>query len=36
MYKANLSEIKGCVEERPSRYEDIEEIIKLREKLNKK
>lgn len=36
MYKANLDEIKGCVEERPSRLEDVEEIIKLREKFNKK
>ena len=30
MYLANLNEIKSCVDERPSRLEDVEEIIKLR------
>ncbi len=30
---ANLNDIKNCVEERPSRLEDVEEIVLLKEKL---
>ena len=36
MYKANLNEIKSCVDERPSRFEDVDQIITLKEKLLKK
>jgi hypothetical protein len=36
MYQQNIQSIKSCIEDRPSRLEDIEEIIQLREKLCKK
>jgi hypothetical protein len=36
MHKANLIEIKSCVDERPSRYEDVDQILTLKEKLLKK
>ena len=36
MHKANLIEIKSCVDERPSRFEDVDQILTLKEKLIKK
>ena len=36
LYSNNLLDIRACIENRPSRSEDLEEIVALREKLNKK
>ncbi len=36
LYEYNLNEIKNCIENRPSRLEDIEEILAWKQKVNKK
>lgn len=36
LYQNNVEEIRGCIESRQSKVEDLEEILMLREKLSRK